>query len=100
MKANYNRPISKAIRNRVRTEVGKEIRRQAGGLSRRMFKLFCFCLNDEYGFGKERLSRLITKVSELSARHETDEAFWTHVDKRIEQIGITFEKENYEEMDR
>lgn len=86
-------------KRQVRELVREELRRQAGANMRRTFKLFCLCLNEKYGFGKDRLDRLIASVSELAEQHERDEVFWTHVDQRIGQMGLTFDKENYEEMD-
>lgn len=87
-------------KQQVRELVREELRRQAGANMRRTFKLFCLCLNEKYGFGKDRLDRLIASVSELAEQHERDEVFWTHVDKRIEQIGVKFDRENYEEMEK
>lgn len=100
MKANYSRPISKAMHNRVRTEVGKEIERQTKDLSRRLFKLFCIALNQEYGFGKDRLLKVIKTVNDLSSYRETDEVFWSHVDERVKQLGLQFQTEDYQQMDR
>ena len=43
--------------------------------------------------GKERLMRLINRISEVSAEHENDEIYWVHVDRCIEQLGLEFSKE-------
>lgn len=83
----------------ARELVEEELKRQGEENTRRIFKLFCLCLNDEYGFGKFRLSNIIRSVYELSSKYESDEVFWIHIDDRIEQIGLDFEKENYKEMD-
>lgn len=80
--------------------VQEEMQRQSEASMRRLFKLFCFCLNAQERFGKVRLSRLIANVSELATLHEHDEIFWTHIDKRMEQIGIEFEKEDYKELEK
>ncbi len=87
-------------KERARELVAEEMRRQGGAYSRRMFKLFCYSLNNRYGFGKQRLSEVIGDVENMSVQHKKDEAFWQHLDKRMEQIGMPFAKENYEEMDR
>lgn len=100
MKANYNRPASKRERERIRSEVGKELRKQSSDLTRRIFKLFCLALNDQHGFGKKRLQNVIKVVNYFALEREMDEVFWTHVDERMKQLGLEFQPENYEEMDR
>ena len=99
MKANWRRPASKAEKERIRGEVGKELRRQSGDLTRRTFKLFCLALNREYGFGQQRLLKVTQTVNDLALNRETDEVFWKHVDDRMEQLGLMFQREDYEEMD-
>ena len=100
MKANWRRPSSKKEKERLRGEVGKELRKQSGDLTRRLFKLFCLALNQEYGFGRQRLLKATQTVNDLALNRETDEVFWKHVDDRMEQLGLMFQREDYEEMDR
>ena len=78
----------------------EEIRRQGADVMRRFFKLTCVCLHDQFGFGAERCSRLCEEISTLAEKHPHDEVFWTHVDQVMEQMGMAFIPENYEEMDR
>jgi hypothetical protein len=60
--------------------------------------MMCFVLNDEYGFGRERLLKVIDGINKISELHMEDEEFWYHLDKRIiEQMDIPFEKEKYKE---
>ncbi len=61
---------------------------------RRFFKLMCITYNDEFGHGKRRLMRAINRISTLAAEHANDEVYWTHVDRRIEQLGLEFSKED------
>ena len=84
----------------ARELVREELQKQAQGNVRRTFKLLCLSLNEEYGFGKKRLGYLLARISENASLHEHDEVFWTHVDKRMEQLGMDFTNEDYEEMDR
>ena len=100
MKANWRKPSSKAEKERLRVEIGKELRKQSGNLTRRLFKLFCLALNQEYGFGRQRLTKVTQTVNDLALNRETDEVFWKHVDDRMEQLGLMFKREDYEEMDR
>lgn len=60
--------------------------------TRRILKLVCVVLNEEYGFGAVRLSNVIRKLGELSQMD--DEVFWHHVDRKMEQLGIPFDKES------
>ena len=56
---------------------------------RRWFKLLAVALNDRFGFGKDRLFRLFGDLTELIRIHdEEDVEFWTHTDRRCEQIGV------------
>ena len=94
-------PINNKTKIKVRQEVAKEYERQGQASARRMFKLMCAVYNELYGHGKIRCSRAIMRISELSAKHKDDEVFWTHIDRVvIDQMGIDFEREDYELMDR
>jgi hypothetical protein len=84
----------------ARELVQEEMRKQAQGNVRRVFKLLCLSLNEEYGFGKKRLGYILARISENASLHDHDEVFWTHVDQRMEQIGMEFTHEDYEEVDR
>lgn len=77
----------------------EEQEKKSKDVVRRVFKLMCVSLNDDFGFGAERLGRLIAKINDLSVEHETDEVFWEHVDKRLDQMGVPFEHEDYDEME-
>lgn len=78
----------------------EEIKRQGADVMRRLFKLVCVSLHEQFGFGAERCSRLIKEVSDLAEKHPKDEVFWSHVDQVMKQMGMEFIPENYEEMDR
>jgi hypothetical protein len=56
-------------------------------------------LNEQFGFGKERLMRFIEEVGNISEGHMDDEVFWVHADRRLDQIGIPFPHENYDKME-
>lgn len=94
-------PISNKMKSQVRQEVAKEYERQGQDATRRIFKLFCIALNEKYGFGKQRLLSILQEVECLSVESQQDEVFWTHIDRVvIDQMGIEFEREDYELMDR
>lgn len=61
----------------------------------------CAVYNELYGHGKVRCMRAITRISELADKHKDDEVFWAHIDRVvIDQMGLGFEREDYELMDR
>ena len=91
--------VDKKIQALIKEEVKAEYDRQGQELSRRHIKLFCVALNEEFGFGKERLLKFIKKYGDLSAERKEDEVFWTHIDRHLESIGLDFPKEDYEVMD-
>lgn len=74
--------------------------KQHEGNMRRTFKLMCLALREEFGFGRERCLRLIGRINQLAEEHETDEVYWSHVDKVMEQMGVTFIREDYDVVDR
>lgn len=96
MKARYNR-ISKAQYQAIHNEM----RSQQEGITRRLMKLVCVVLNESEGFGRDRLRRVLSKVTILADESQDDEIFWGHVDKRMRQLGISESEmadENYKEM--
>lgn len=95
-----HRTVDKKFQKRIREEVKKEFQNQSSDMTRRVMKVFCIALNQEFGFGKERLMKLIAKVEEISTEREHDEVFWARVDRYVnEYIGMAFDKENYDRMD-
>lgn len=98
MKAHYNK-VSKSFRKEIRAEVAGHFKEQSNAMTRRVFKLFCVSLHQEFGFGKDRLNRLIAKVEDIGAEREQDEVFWGHVDKYCKVLGLDFPDEDYERMD-
>ena len=90
--------VSKKQKAAVSEYIKEELRVQQAGSVRRVFKLFCVALHDEYGFGKDRLTNVLGKVSAVCDSKQKDPVFWTHVDRAIEQIGLEFRKEDYKAM--
>lgn len=93
-------PIPKDMRERVYQFAKEEIEKQQKGATRRLYKICILALVLEFGFGKGRILKLVRKVDELVKESQKDEAFWYHLDKRlIDQQGLDFEREDYEEWD-
>lgn len=85
--------LSQTQLKKARAEVGRILKDDMQTIARRMNKLVCIALNNEFGFGAERLSRTMLAISALADEAEKDSEFWTHADIRLEQIGCTFKRE-------
>ena len=63
-------------------------------LLRQYFKLMCYVLNRDFGFGSKRCLSVIYGISRLSAEHDHDEIFWEHLDRVIvDEIKLDFERD-------
>ena len=97
------RQITKAEKDHIkmlaRQNVAEWLRKNESAITRRIIKIMCIALNEEFGFGAERLSRLVKSINNTTEEWHDNPVFWTDVDRRLEQIGIPFEKENYEELE-
>ncbi len=92
--------VSKKQQEVSRRLVKEQFRNEAEEHTRRILKITCIALNESAGFGKLRISRFMDAVQKISDEHVHDEVFWTHVDRRLEQIGVPFVPEDYEVLDR
>lgn len=73
---------------------------EATGLIRRCYKTFAVALHSKYGFGKSRLMQLMGELSDISKLRNKDDVFWKHLDDIIiDEIGLEFNRENYEELE-
>lgn len=71
------------------------------GLMRRCYKTAAVVLHQQYGFGKKRIIKLFDKMSDIAKERKTDEVLWHHIDDIIiNQIGIPFEREKYQDLDK
>ncbi len=92
--------ISNKQKADIREYCAQEMREQQKEHTRRSIKIFCVALHQTFGFGRDRIAKALQKIHELSKQRDGDEIFWTHIDRLLEQMGLTFQPENYEEMDR
>lgn len=93
------RRVDPKMQERIRNEVAEHLQQETNNMTRRYFKLFCVALNQAFGFGKDRLTRLIAMVEELAQEREQDEVFWVHIDRYCKHLGLEFPDEDYERMD-
>ena len=91
--------VSKKTQKDIQLLCAETLHQQQKDHTRRMIKIFCVTLHQLFGFGAERCLKALRKIEELSIDRENDEVFWAHIDRYLEQIGLTFDKENYEEID-
>lgn len=97
-------PVPKSYRKQVdeyvRDASAEYLKKEKLELTRRTIKLACVILNDLFGLGKIRLTRLVVAMSDFTLQRADDPVYWKHIDdKLINEIGLDFERENYEEMD-
>jgi hypothetical protein len=56
---------------------------------RQWFKLLAVALNESFGFGEKRTKKLMLEIVELIRIHDDEDIeFWTHIDRRCQQIGV------------
>ena len=92
--------ISQKQKADIREYCANELKEQQKEHTRRSIKLFCVALHQTFGFGRDRIAKVLEAINDLSAERDKDEIFWSHIDRLLEQIGMTFQPEDYEEMDR
>ena len=87
--------LSKNQLKKVNAEIDKMIKHKHEQSIRRYMKIMCHVLNEHYGFGKHRLSKVISEIGKLSAESDTDEIFWEHIDRIvIDYMGLNFKRED------
>lgn len=96
----YQSKMSKKQQESARELMREQFRNEAEGHTRRLLKIVCIALNETEGFGKQRIGRFMDSVMKISDEHMTDEIFWRHADKRLQQMGVPFMPEDYSVTDR
>ena len=64
----------------------------------RIFKLSCYILHNEFGFGRDRLLRFIGGLQSLITDNEENEVFWEHIDREMKQLKLNLADEKYEDI--
>lgn len=100
MRANIPTRLTNKQKAAIKTAVAEESRRLEQGNVRRIFKLLCASLHEEYGFGKKRCMRIIDRINKTASEHDHDEVYWHHIDTLMAQMGLAFVREDYEKVDR
>lgn len=77
----------KAFAHEIAQEEFERLNKQA---TRRIFQLLAVSLNEMFGFGKDRITRLFGQLDGLMGIHQKDTEFWEHITRRCRQIGVEF----------
>lgn len=95
---NASQITTKQQKQAIRELVENELKKGQRDNTRRIMKMFCVSLNEEFGFGQSRLTRLVGKVVSMIDEHSDDEIFWAKVDRLLNQIGMGFQDEEDEKL--
>lgn len=80
--------------------VKTELRKQQLTLVTRTMKMVSVILHSEFGFGKDRLTRIWKSIIAFTEIMEDDPVRWYHIDKElIDEVGLDISREDYEVMD-
>ena len=67
--------VTKKQKEAVKEYIKEEMKVQQVGSTRRVFKLFCVALHEEYGFGKGRLSRCWEQLARFVMKRKMTPCF-------------------------
>lgn len=76
------------LRRRVEEMAAESVKQQETSTICRWYKLLMLALNQEYGFGADRLARVCAAIDRLADEERRDLEFWTHADIRLKQLGV------------
>lgn len=91
--------LTKQQQSDIKEFCSQEMRRQEKEHTRRMIKIFCIALHEQFGFGTERCLKVLAAIDKLSDIRNQDEVFWYHIDRELNAMGLDFEPEDYEKVD-
>lgn len=91
--------VSKNQQKMLQAFCDEQFHKNAEEHTRRILKIACIALNESFSFGAERCSKFLDRITEISNKHIDDEVFWVHVDRRLKQMHLIFQEENYEKME-
>ena len=91
--------LSKKEKANIEAYVQEFNQNEAVNMSRRLLKIVCVALNQRFGFGHDRLLRLLGEIDNLAEQQKEDLIFWYHMDKEcIKCLKLPFEPEDYDKM--
>lgn len=93
MRASIRPKVGDRQRREIERLVQERIMEETSGIVRRYMKITCIALNQQFGFGAVRLSRLLEQIEQVSSEADRDEELWTHIEARLAQMGIQANEE-------
>ena len=94
------RVLSKEEQKACQRFIVEEIQRNKNAEMTRFLKIICYILNDEFGFGKGRVEKLIDRLNSFMEENKGNEIFWDKLDEHlIDKMGLPFRYEDYEECE-
>lgn len=90
----------KKMAQRVIKEVETQTQIEQDRAIFRTIKIACLILNEEFGFGAERIARFMAQVCEKGNLAVKNPEGWYHVDEKLKKLGVEFEDEDIEERVR
>lgn len=91
-------PMTSQLRKSVNKDIERyaklEVERQSEVMIRKFFKLGAWVLNEDFGFGHDRIMKFVRQVSVLIDKSREDEIFWEHIDRQIvDRLDIPFDRD-------
>lgn len=99
MKAHTEFKPSKAQQKEINDFVSKQIAEEEAAYMRRVLKVICYVLYNDFGFGIKRLAKVINSANDTMADMKNHEVIWDSIDRKLRDIGLEFENEDYEERE-
>lgn len=91
---NIKREAKKEILRLVNNEYSKVRNKENEDITRRIFKTMMFVLNQDFGFGHDRLNKALKEMTEVIKHSSEDEVFWEHLDRVvIDQLKLPFKRD-------
>lgn len=89
----------KKVADQIKAQVEEDVKEDQKKAITRVVKMACMVLYNEFGFGNKRLCKFVEELhngcNEIVARPEE----WYHIDEKLEQMGLYFDKEDIEERE-
>ncbi len=94
------RVLSKEEQKACKRFIIEEVNRNKNEEMTRFLKIICFLLNNQFGFGKGRIEKLIDCLTTFMDENKGNEIFWDKLDEHlIDKMGLPFKCEDYEECE-
>lgn len=97
MKAHIGFSPNKAQREEVDKYVRQIVSEEEAAYMRRVIKVICYTLHNDFGWGVGRLVRLINAANDTMGKMQSNDTIWDSIDHELQYLGLAFEDEDYDE---